>query len=88
MSSTDVALLFLPESFKHLLNRLVVGKNAVTKVASVGKAIMQCIRPWVLVAPLQLGLGYNFTSIVDIKTFSGLNDAQWSHKEQKCQAIT
>jgi len=57
MSSTDVALLFLPESFKHLLNRLVVGKNAVTKVASVGQAIMQCITPRVLVAPLQLGLG-------------------------------
>ena len=65
---------------------------------------MQCIRPGVLVAPLQLGLGvqmhrhfaskflidslYQYGFCSSYKKFSGLNDARRSHKEQKCQAIT
>lgn len=64
MSSTEVALSFLPESLKHLLTKLAVGKNVDTKIASLGQAIMQCIRPRVLIAPLQIGLEYKCTAIL------------------------
>lgn len=57
MSSMDVELSFLPETLKHLLKQLAVGKNADTKIASIGQAIMQCIRPRAMIAPLQIGLG-------------------------------
>ena len=57
MTSTDEAMSFLPESLKLLLQKLAVGKDADKKIASLGQAIMQCIRPRVLIAPLQIGLG-------------------------------
>ena len=57
MSSTDEAMAFLPESLRTFLEQLFVGKNIDKKVASIGQAIMQAVRPRVLVTPLQLGLG-------------------------------
>lgn len=57
MSSTNSALSFVPESLKQLLTKHAVGKNVDTKIASLGKAIMQCTRPRALIAPLQIGLG-------------------------------
>lgn len=48
---------YLPESLKILMTSLVTGKNNERKVAAIGQAIMQAVRPRVLVAPLQLGLG-------------------------------
>ncbi len=57
MSSTTTALNFIPESLQVLLRTMFVGKNVDVKLASLGQAIMQAIRPRVLLAPLQLGLG-------------------------------
>ena len=57
ISSTDKALSFIPNSLILLLQTLVVGKDINSKVASLGQAIMQCIRPRALIAPLQIGLG-------------------------------
>jgi len=57
MSSTEEAMSFLPESLKLLLQTLFVGRDADRKVGSLGQAIMQAIRPRVLLPPLQIGLG-------------------------------
>ena len=56
MSSTDMALQFIPKSLLTLLQGLFVGKHTDLKVASIGQAIMQATRPRVLLAPLQCGL--------------------------------
>ena len=57
MSSTTAALAFLPDSLQVLLRNMFVGKKVDVKLASIGQAIMHAIRPRVLLAPLQLGLG-------------------------------
>nr|XP_054767556.1 uncharacterized protein LOC129274841 [Lytechinus pictus] len=57
ISSTSVALDFIPDTLKLLLMNMFVGINVDVKVASIGQAIMQAVRPRVLLAPLQLGLG-------------------------------
>ena len=47
---------FLPNSLKVLLQSMFVGKSENFKVASIGQAIMQHVRPKAIIAPLQLGL--------------------------------
>ena len=53
----DECINFLPQTLRSLLEGLIKGKGAQTKIASIGQAIMQAARPRVLLAPLQVGLG-------------------------------
>ena len=55
ISNTDLA--YLPVSLRLLLEQLFVGKDNIVKIASIRQAIMQAVRPRVLLPPLQLGLG-------------------------------
>ena len=55
ISNTDFA--YLPVALRLLLEQLFVGKDNILKIASIGQAIMQAVRPRVLLPPLQLGLG-------------------------------
>jgi hypothetical protein len=57
ITSAEEAMAFIPGSLQLLLQTLAVGNDRDTKIASLGQAIMQCIRPRVLIAPLQIGLG-------------------------------
>lgn len=50
------ALDYLPETLRLLLSSVFVGKNTNRKVASIGQAIVQAIRPRAVIAPVQLGL--------------------------------
>ena len=52
----DYALSFVPGTLRTLLNCLFVGKETNPKVAAIGQAIVQAVRPHAVVAPLQLGL--------------------------------
>ncbi len=54
---SDECINFLPQTLRSLLEGLIKGRGAQTKIASIGQAIMQAARPWVLLAPLQVGLG-------------------------------
>lgn len=56
LSSVQHNLAYIPESLKLLLEELFVGNDADLKVASIGQAIVQAVRPRVLIAPLQVGL--------------------------------
>ena len=56
MSSVELALGFLPESLRVLLELLLTGQDISKKVASIGHAIVQAIHPRVIIMPLQLGL--------------------------------
>ena len=55
--SGKACLHFLPDTLRVLLEGLFVGKDVHMKIASIGQAIMQAVRPRVLRAPLQIGLG-------------------------------
>ena len=57
MSDVEEALKFIPDILKSFLELLFVGKDIKLKLASVGQAIVQAVRPRVILAPLQLGLG-------------------------------
>ena len=57
MSEVEEALKFIPDILKSFLELLFVGKDIKLKLASVGQAIVQAVRPRVILAPLQLGLG-------------------------------
>ena len=57
MSSIQSALDFVLDLLELFLRTLFVGKDVDLKVASIGQAIMQAVRPRVLLAPLHLGLG-------------------------------
>jgi len=46
----------LPLSLHTFLNSLFVGKHKRVKMMAIGQAIMQAVRPKILIAPLQLGL--------------------------------
>ena len=50
------ALDFIPGSLQFLLQHLFVGKDTSTKVAGIGQAVVQAVRPRAVIAPLQLGL--------------------------------
>ncbi|KAG7178151.1 hypothetical protein Hamer_G003931 [Homarus americanus] len=52
----DSALSFVPDTLQMLLNGLFVGKETRRKVAGIGHAIVQAVRPRAVVAPLQDGL--------------------------------
>ena len=49
--SVEKGIAFLPETLSLLLQTLFCGKDTETKVASIGQAIMQAVRPRVIVAP-------------------------------------
>ena len=50
------ALDFIPASLRFLLQNLLVGKDASRKVAGIGQAVVQAVRPRAVSAPLQLGV--------------------------------
>ena len=52
----DSALSFIPTSLKLALEILFVGIDPRRKIAAVGQAIIQAVRPRGVLAPLQLGL--------------------------------
>ncbi|KAH3793500.1 hypothetical protein DPMN_147013 [Dreissena polymorpha] len=52
----ESALSFLPTSLRTLLETLFYGKDTRRKVAAVGHAIIQAVRPRAVIAPLQVGL--------------------------------
>ena len=52
----DSALSFVPVTLRTLLNGLFVGKETRRKVAGIGHAIVQAVRPRAVIAPLQVGL--------------------------------
>ena len=55
--STETCLQFIPQSLLQFLQSLLSGKKADNKIASIGQALMQAVRPNAITAPLQLGLG-------------------------------
>jgi 5'-3' exonuclease len=52
----DSALNYIPDTLRTMLNSMFVGKDIQRKVASIGQAIIQAVRPRAVIAPLQLGL--------------------------------
>ncbi len=56
MLKLQSALDYIPESLRVMLDSLFVGKESKRKVASIGHAIIQAVRPRVVLAPLQVGL--------------------------------
>lgn len=48
---------FLPKSLYRLLSEIFTEAECELKIASIGQAIVQGIRPWSIIAPLQIGLG-------------------------------
>ena len=56
MLSLDSSLAHIPGSLKLLLDNLFVGKSSKRKVASIGEAIIQAVRPRAVLMPLQIGL--------------------------------
>ena len=52
----DSSLSFIPTSLRTALETLLVGKDTRRKVAAVGHAIIQAVRPRAVIAPLQIGL--------------------------------
>ena len=47
---------FIPASLQFLLQHLFVGKDTSRKVAGIGQAVVQAVRPRAVIAPLQLGV--------------------------------
>ena len=47
---------FIPASLQFLLQHLFVGKDTSRKVAGIGQAVIQSVRPRTAIAPLQLGV--------------------------------
>ena len=56
MTDPAKALAYLPPTLREMLQILFTGKDTEIQRASVGQAIMQGVRPRVIVAPLQFGL--------------------------------
>ena len=54
--SLNSSLEYIPSSLKLLLDNLFVGKSTERKVASIGQAIIQSVRPRAVLMPLQIGL--------------------------------
>ena len=57
MSSVDESLQFVPALLHSFVKTLSAEKDVNLKITSVGQEVMQSVRPRVLIAPLQLGLG-------------------------------
>ena len=45
-----------PIIFEFFLDHMFVGKDKSVKVTFIGQAVMQQVRPWVFLAPLQIGV--------------------------------
>eukprot|EP00794_Sanderia_malayensis_P002072 gene2072-2349_t len=48
---------FLSQSLQLLLEKMLVAKGSDMRIASIGQAIMQAVRPKAIIAPLRIGLG-------------------------------
>jgi hypothetical protein len=57
MATVEGGLAYLPETLRQFLQSLFTGKDTRLKTASIGQAIMQTVRPRVILGPLQLCLG-------------------------------
>lgn len=57
LESTESNVEFLPETLKVFLETLFQAKKSEIKIASIGQAMTQAVRPRVLLAPLQIELG-------------------------------
>eukprot|EP00057_Strongylocentrotus_purpuratus_P016873 XP_011671347.1 PREDICTED: uncharacterized protein LOC105441677 [Strongylocentrotus purpuratus] len=57
MLKLDSTLAYIPETLHLLLDSLFVGTDNRRKVASIGQAIIQAVRPRATIVPLQIGLG-------------------------------
>ena len=57
MESRTCCKEFIPPSLRLLLKKMFVAKSTDLRIASIGQAIMQAVRPKAIVAPLQIGLG-------------------------------
>lgn len=69
------AVSYIPKTLQVLLRTMFVGKGIDAKLASIGQAIMQAIRPRAILAPLQIGLGiqmhHHFASRCLVDTLHG-----------------
>lgn len=76
IGSTEANLRYIPDSLKLFLRNLCGEKNNDLKGSSIGKAIMQLIRPRTLVSPLQIGhcvqLHHSFASRYLVSTLNNL----------------
>lgn len=72
LSNLKAQINFLPNTLHNLLDKMFVEANRDLKIASIGQAIVQAIRPRTVIAPLQLGLGvqahHNFKSKFIVET--------------------
>lgn len=57
MLKLDSTLAYIPKTLHLLLDSLFVGTDNRRKVASIGQAIIQAVRPRATIVPLQIGLG-------------------------------
>ena len=57
IANKEANLDYIPNTLRLLLQIMFSGKSKEVKVASIGQAIMQGVRPRALLTPLQLGLG-------------------------------
>lgn len=61
------ALSFVPSSLQELLSEMFAEKAKEVKLAFIGQAIMQAVRPRALICPLQLGLAVDFHNFFQSK---------------------
>jgi hypothetical protein len=52
----ESALEYIPDSLHMILKHLLMGNDKSRKIASIGQAIVQAVRPRSVIAPLQIGL--------------------------------
>jgi len=75
---------FVPKSLKLLLSVMFPGSISARKIVSIGQAIVQAVRPRLLIAPLQIGLNvqmhHHFVSKYLVDILSNLGFAS-SYKE-------
>ena len=57
ISAPQKCIDYMPDSLQQLLNYLFVGKDTKAKQAAIGQAVLETVRPRVMLAPLQVGLG-------------------------------
>ena len=79
----DSSLSFIPTSMRTALETLFVGKDTRCKVAAVGLAIIQAVRPRAVIAPLQIGLAVQIQHLYRSK-----NIVDTLHKMGFCSSYT
>ena len=76
IADVEKAFAFLPASLRYFLLLIIVGADADLHTASIGQAIIQRCRPYMLICPLQLGysvqLHQNSGSRFEVDTASRL----------------